>query len=134
MTRIPQYGYTLIELVIVVAIIGILAAVTSSFFGDNVQQARCTDGRNAVLRGSAVLEKCRAAYGVYDNANCDTASFTGNTADGYFNVSTPTLTPTTFTVSAAGIGTASAANGNTFCSTITIDHLGVQGGTGSSPW
>ena len=121
------------ELLIVVTIIGIMAAITSSFFGDNVTKARCTEGRNAVLRGAAVMEKCRAAYGVYDSANCDTGTFSGNTAEGHFNVAVGNLAPTTFTITATGIGAAASGN-NTACPTITIDELGVQGGTGTDPW
>ena len=133
MITVRQHGYTLMELLIVVTIIGILASIISSFFGDNVQKARCTEGRNAVLRGAAVLEKCRAAYGAYDNGNCDTSTFTGATPEGHFNVATSNVTPTAFTITATGTGAAAAGN-NTICPTITINELGVQGGTGTDPW
>jgi prepilin-type N-terminal cleavage/methylation domain-containing protein len=61
-----QSGFTLIELMIVVAIISILAAVSTAYFGDNITSARRTDGRTALLNAAATLEKCKAVYGAYE--------------------------------------------------------------------
>jgi type IV pilus assembly protein PilE len=132
MLTVQHKGFSLVELMIVVAIIGILAAVTAAYFGDNVQNARCTEGRAALLSTASSMEKCKAAYGVYNNANCNIAALLGNTPEGHFNV-TQASTATTFTLTATGIGAAAGPN-NTFCPTITINNLGVQGGTGTSPW
>ncbi len=131
--RSGQNGFTLIELMIAVGIIALLAATAFSFYGDNVRKAQCTEGRSALMRGFAAMEKCKLAYGTYNDANCNTASFVGaSTPKGHFDV-TLANTATTFTITATGTGAAAAAN-NTFCPTITINHLSVQGGTGSDPW
>jgi len=121
-------GFSLIELMIALAIIAILAAAANAYFGDNVKSARCTEGRSALLERSVSLEKCKAIYGAYNNANCNVA--TGNTPEGHFNISLNS-TATTFLLTATGTG---ANASNPYCSTITLNQLGVQSGTGTSPW
>ena len=54
----------------------------------------------------------------------------GSTEEGNFNLSMD-RDATTFTLTATATGSASS---NPYCETITLNHLGVQGGTGSSPW
>ena len=127
-----QNGFSLIELMIAMAILAILSMAATSYFGGNVKKARCTEGRSALLDRSVSLEKCKAIYGAYNNANCNIT--TGNTPEGHFDI-TLDSTATTYLLTATAIG-ANDASGtpNSYCSTITLNQLGVQGGTGSSPW
>ncbi len=130
MNKYHAQGFTLLELMLVVAIVSILATLATGFYGDYVTKAKCTDGRAGLTQMASTLEKCKAVYGTYDNANCSAAN--GTSPDGDFNI-TIARTATTFDLTATGTGGAAASN-NTFCPTITLDELGVQGGTGSSPW
>ena len=127
-----QSAFTLIELLIVIGLIALLGALATAYFGDNVTKAHCTEGRTALLTAASTLEKCKAVYGIYDDAGCNMADFLGDTPDEHFNV-TMNRTATTFDLTATGLGSAAAAE-NTFCSEITLNHLGVQDGTVSSPW
>jgi len=129
MNRQINQGFSLIELLITLAIMAIVASVATGLYGDYVLKARCTEARQAVLERSSALAKCKSVYGVYNN-NC-TINL-GDTEGGHFGLSL-VRDATTFTVTASATGGATAAD-NKFCSTITIDHLGVQGGTGESPW
>lgn len=124
-------GFTLMELMIAVAIIAILGAVASGFFTANVISANRTDGRATLLESALVFEKCKAIYGVYNN-NCSiTASSSITSTEGYYTIATTVLSATAFTLAATPVASGPQAN-DTACTSITLTHLGVQGGAGAN--
>ena len=63
-------GFSLIELMIVLVIVAILASVGSTYYGNYVISANRTEARSALTITAGRLEKCKALYGSYNNANC----------------------------------------------------------------
>jgi len=120
-------GFTLIELAIVVAIIGILSSFAFGFFGDNVIASNRTEGRAALQTASATLEKCRSLYGSYNHANCSYADF--NSENNYYAISAA-RTATTFTLTATPVTGQPQAN-DTYCTSLTLTNTSVKSGTGS---
>lgn len=114
-----QKGFTLIELMIVVAIIGILAAVAIPAYQDYTIRARVTEGLN--LASAAKLAVSETA--ISNNALPATQAATGYVA--------PAATPNVSAIAIAGDGTAAitvtytaAAGGGTIILTPTLQANG----------
>ena len=131
MTAKKSAGFSLVEIMVVVAIVGILTAIAANMYSDSVISSNRTEGRSALQTAAGTLEKCRSLYGRYSNAApCNYADFT--TESGYYNITISNLTDTTFTLTATPVP-GSRQIGDTDCTTMTLTNTGVKAGTGADP-
>lgn len=72
-----QRGFTLIELMIVVAIVGILAAIAMPVYQDYIRKAAYTEIFSAMAPVKTAIEVCYQSTS--DQASCDTAQKIGTT-------------------------------------------------------
>ena len=63
--RANQRGFTLIELMIVVAIVGILAAVAYPSYAEYIRRGHRAEARAGILQGAQWMERAATATGVY---------------------------------------------------------------------
>jgi type IV pilus assembly protein PilE len=123
-------GFSLIELLITVSIIGILSSIALGYYGDNVIAANRTEGRSALQTAAGTLEKCRSLYGSYNHANCNYADFT--TESNFYQVTADgNILASSFTLTATPIAGKPQAN-DTDCTTLTLTNTGLKGGTGAN--
>jgi type IV pilus assembly protein PilE len=115
---------------IVIAIVGILGAISMSFYGNYVTDANRTDGRMVLTETAASLEKCKALYSIYNSANCNVA-FPVTSDEGLYTVAATAIAGPTFTLTATPVAGAYQA-GDTDCTTLTLTSTGIEGGTGAN--
>ena len=120
-----QSGITLIELLIVVTIIGIIAAVAVPSYRNQTLRANRTEAKTALQQATQVLERCFTRMRSY--AACTPQVATGNTPGRLYNI-TVVATATTYTVSATPIN---GQAGDTMCGVLRIDQTGAR--TPSAP-
>jgi len=102
-------GFTLIELMIVVTVVGILAAIAYPSYSRYIVKSRRSDAQIALLQAAATQEKFFSDCGYYavilpGTKNCSTS------ADGVLGISTSSLNQYYTLSVAAGVITASSCS------------------------
>ena len=127
-----QKGFTLIEIMVVVAIIGILAKIALPAYADYVKKGKAAEATSNLADMRVKMEQCFQDTRDYTNAACD-AFCSPTTAGKYFTYAcNPARTSTTYTLKASGVA---AQNMGNFWYTVTEANVkqsqydGVSGGT-----
>lgn len=114
-------GFTMIELMIVVVIIGIIAAIAYPNYIRQVAQSRRADAQTTLLETAQALERCYTETNSYEG--CMTFPF--ESEDGWYDISTETLTDTQFTLRATAKGNQKDRDED-FCSWLELSHTGQK--------
>jgi len=123
-------GFTLVEMMVVVAIVGILAAIAYPSYTEFIMKGRRTDGKNALLTATGAMERYFSENGRYvtsaGGSTCPNV-FSANSTENHYAI-TAICADTTFTITA----TPQNAQSTDKCGSLTINQAqakGVSGGT-----
>ena len=112
MTQQNQKGFTLIELMIVIAIIGILAAIALPQYQTYTKKARFSEVVLAASSAKGLVDVCFQTRGAGALTNCDSAGKIGLNTTGAAagdNVLSVTVTETSAIITAKGEATVDSA-------------------------
>ncbi len=122
-------GFTLLELMIVVAIIGILAAIAMASYQGQIVKSRRAAAASCLQQGAQFIERYYTANLSYANAprpDCD-AEVRAHYAQPSF-VGTPAAKTYTLQI----VPTGAQASKDTLCGTLSINQQGVRGEGGTA--
>jgi type IV pilus assembly protein PilE len=125
----------LIEVMVVVGLIGLLAAVALPTYQESVRKARRADARAALVTAAQLMERYATEHAGSGYSTATLSNSPGPTVvtkpasdNGHYLLSFNNLGTSTFTLRAAPQG-AQASDG---CATFTLDERGVRGVTGTT--
>ncbi|EJL99586.1 type IV pilus assembly protein PilE [Pseudomonas sp. ADAK2 TE3594] len=116
--RRSNRGFTLIEIMIVIAIIGIVITIGYPSLTEYVKKGRRTEVAGLLSEQAQILERFYSKNNVYTNA-------TGLSAGNDFYTITPTLTDQTFLLTATRKAGSTMASDK--CGNFTLTNTGVRG-------
>jgi len=133
MKQQQKNGFTLIELMVTVAIVGILAGMAYPSYQDSVMKSRRADAKGALLGFANAMERHFTETNSYlgagttaGNTGAPTIFSTTSPIDGgtpYYNLTINAATASTYTLNAAPTG----AQTNDKCGTLSLTQTGVRG-------
>lgn len=127
-------GHTLIELLIVMALVAMLASIAMPGYRRQVLRSNRIEARTALLNIAAAQEKYYLQNNAYANQSALSAAppaglgLAGTTANGWYSVVISAADTAGFSASATATGTQVA---DADCATFTINQIGLKGATRS---
>lgn len=134
MRKKSLFGFTLVELMVAVAIVAILAALGLPAYTSYVARARRAEGKAALVDLAARMERFYSQNNAYTTATVAAGVpttdvlTTAATEEGWYTLSITAQGATNYTLQAAPNG--AQATDDATCGNLTLNNLGTKGISG----
>jgi len=125
-------GFTLLELLIAVVIVGVLASIALPSYQNQIHKTRRSDAKSALVGAAGQMERYFTERGTYATATLGSGSgavYPSTTQNGYYTLSFSNLAATSYKLKATPAG----AQVGDACGALTYDDQGNKGITGTAP-
>lgn len=139
LNRSRAAGMTLIELLVAMAIVGLLAAIGYPSYTAYVRSSKRTDATRTLMADAQMLQRCYSQYFSYTNATapCPASSpATSTSAQGNYSITITIPDPSasnpapSYAITATPVSTSGQAY-DTACASFTMESNGTQSATNS---
>jgi len=131
-------GFTLIEMMIAVAIVGILAAIAYPSYQESVRKSNRSEAIGELSDISVRLQRCFTMYSTYDTpaGRCTVIDSLKDSAGipskgGLYVVKGSNIAKTTYTITATPVSGRTQANDKP-CASFSLTHAGVKAAKNNS--
>lgn len=129
--RLAESGFTLIELVVTVAIVGILSTIAVSAYSNYTLKANRTDATRVMLADAQALQRCYSQNFTYTpTGGCPTPAGTTTSPRGLYAVTIAIPSATTYTITATPAKAPQTKD--LACASFKLTSDGAQSATASS--
>lgn len=123
------YGFTLVELLITIIIIGILVTFAYPSYKAYIMKSRRTDALQTLSQDQLILERCYSTNFSYSAACGALPTFPQTSAQGFYSIGISNLGTSTYTLTATPIGSQAQ---DTTCASITVNQANARTGSDST--
>lgn len=124
-------GFSLLELMIGIVVVGILVSIAYPAYREQVNRARRADGQAALMNLANRMERYYSEQNTYANATVGTGNVATDVAssnlspESWYTLVISAATANSFTLQA--VPRNAQATADTRCQTLTLNNLGVKG-------
>ena len=122
-------GFTLLELLIALVIMGILLTIAYPAYQSYLRKSRRSDALGALSQDQIILERCYSQNFAYNAACGALATFPQTSQQGFYSISLSNAGATTYTLTATPIG---AQVQDTTCAVMRVNQANVKTATDTS--
>lgn len=129
-TVMKEEGFSLTEMVVVVAIVGILAGIAWPSYMKSVMKSNRTDAKTELLDYAQRVQRCFTATGKYNASSCSamnslSATDGAHSRGGFYNLSATDVTETAYSLQASPVANSTQSKDKD-CAVFVLDQTGKK--------